>query len=65
VISIVMIVCPPIAIVYMDSYYATSMIHAMYIWVLIVMSMGVFESLPLEEENKKGFIFVASNIHVT
>jgi hypothetical protein len=37
-----MIVFPPIAIDYLDSYYARSMIHATYIRVLKILSIGVF-----------------------
>jgi hypothetical protein len=35
-----MIVSPPIAIVYMGSYYAGNT-HATYIWVLMIMNMDV------------------------
>jgi hypothetical protein len=37
-----MIASPPIATAYMESYYAGSMIHATYIWVLKILSIGVF-----------------------
>jgi hypothetical protein len=37
-----MIVFPPIAIIYMGSYYAMNMILACYIWVLMILIMGVF-----------------------
>jgi hypothetical protein len=36
-----MIASPPIAIAYMDSYYAGSMIHATCIWMLKIPRMGV------------------------
>jgi hypothetical protein len=37
-----MVACPPKAIVYIDSYYAVNMIHATYIWVLMLLIVGVF-----------------------
>jgi hypothetical protein len=37
-----MIVSPPIVIIFMGSYYARSMTHAIYIWVLMIMSTDVF-----------------------
>jgi hypothetical protein len=38
-----MIASPPIAIAYMESYYAESMTHANYYWVLkILIIMGAF-----------------------
>jgi hypothetical protein len=42
VILTAIIVFPPIAIVYMESYYAGSMIHVTFIWVLMIINMGVF-----------------------
>jgi hypothetical protein len=36
-----MIVCPPIAIVYIDSYYIANMIHAIDIWRFILFILGV------------------------
>jgi hypothetical protein len=37
-----MIASPPIAVVYMGFYYVESMIHATYIWAIIIARMGVF-----------------------
>ena len=37
-----MIVFPPITIAYLDSYYSKSMIHATYIRLLKILSIGVF-----------------------
>jgi hypothetical protein len=35
-------VCPPIAIVDIDSYYAINMIYTTHIWVFILPMLGVF-----------------------
>jgi hypothetical protein len=39
-----MIVCPPIAIVYIGSYYAVNMIHGIKIWVHLLLILGVLYS---------------------
>jgi hypothetical protein len=48
VILVVMIDYPPIAIIYMGSYCSINMIHATYIWVLMIFIVGVF----IESENR-------------
>jgi hypothetical protein len=35
-------VCPPIAVVYTDSYFAVNKIHATHIWVFVVPILGAF-----------------------
>jgi hypothetical protein len=34
-------VCPPIAIVHRDSYYVVNKIHAIHIWVFVLLILGV------------------------
>jgi hypothetical protein len=41
-------VCPPIAIVYIDSYYAMNVIHATHIWMFLLPILDVF----IECENR-------------
>jgi hypothetical protein len=36
------IICPPIAIVYIDSDYAVNVMDATYIWVLMLFIVGAF-----------------------
>jgi hypothetical protein len=58
-----MIVCPPIAIVYIDSYHAINMIHATYIWVLMLLIVGVFIKCKNGLNTKLGaFIILTSKI---
>jgi hypothetical protein len=40
--SIFVIICPPIAIVYIGSYYVMNMTHATNIWMFLLLMLGVF-----------------------
>jgi hypothetical protein len=53
-ILIAMIVCWPIANVYISSCYAINMIHATYIWVLMVLIVGVYIKFENKSNTKMG-----------
>jgi hypothetical protein len=44
-------VCPPITIAYLDSYYGVNMIHALFIWVFILLILGAH----IDYENRSDF----------
>jgi hypothetical protein len=43
-----------VAIVYMDSYYARRMIHAYYIWMLLIANIGVYMDCGYGSKTKMG-----------
>jgi hypothetical protein len=55
-----MFASPPIKIINMGSYYAGSMINASYIWVLMIMRMGVFIGCGYGSETG----IAASTLHI-
>jgi hypothetical protein len=54
----VMIVCPPIDIVNTGSYCIVNMIHATYIWMFILLLLGIF----IDYKNKSDFQMGASTL---
>ena len=51
-------VYPPIAIVYTDSYYAVHMIRTTYIWMFVLLILGIF----IDYKNKSNFQMGASTL---